>query len=154
MCNEREESIWFINQKSDGLAGDTITVSASDGICTTSNTVYTKNDHDEGGIGLNRKFDPELVGDIDRIYRANWNLPEYLPFRECIRMGIQDGIVAGRKSASGIIAEKDRQIADAKSDAEHWKNAFVGLLAKCREGMEVFEFIAKLVHVGNSTKDE
>jgi hypothetical protein len=118
--------------------------------------MYTKADHADGGIGLNRKFEPTLVNDIDKVYNDKWNLPEYIPFRECIKMGIQDGIVAGKKVASDfygkLLADKVKEVEDARSEIMHWKNAFKGLLIKCREGVEAFEFISKVVHLDNQYK--
>lgn len=172
MCNEREESIWYIknddknDDKNDTDVG-TNTSTDSDGCgyitvndgaewCTTlsASNMYTKQDHDDGGVGLNRKFDPSLVGAIDDIFSSKWDLPEYLPFRECVKMGIQDGIIAGRKIAADILGEKNRQIEEAKKDAERWQNAFKGLLLKCREGVEAFEFISKVVHLGSQAKEK
>jgi hypothetical protein len=158
MSNDREESVWYINNKgNDGISADTnpyITISDYNGwsSAVTASNIYTKSDHDDGGIGLNRTFDTELVDDIDRIYRDHWDLPEYLPFRECVKMGIQDGIKAGRKVAKDILAGKDKEIETAKAETEHWKNAFKGLLIKCREGVEAFEFISKVVHLDNQAK--
>lgn len=118
-------------------------------VSTTSN-LYSKDDHDNGGIGLNRKFDATLVDTIDRVFGENWNLPEYLPFRECIKMGIQDGIEAGMKRASDkygkLVADKNKQITDLESEVKRWKDAFRGLLKKCQDGVEAFDFISKVVH--------
>lgn len=178
MCNEREDMVWFVHAGNEGDVKkseiDTKTEVETavkdafgrlgtdcqgklefrdviDARCVSvTPNLYSKDDHDNGGVGLNRKFDVTLVDTIDRVFGENWNLPEYLPFRECIKMGIQDGIEAGMKRASDkydkLVADKNRQIADLESESKRWKNAFRGLLKKCQDGVEAFDFISKVVH--------
>jgi hypothetical protein len=167
MCNEREDSVWYISP--DGKASttavdnDVFVTTNPDDTCISWDTAglvashaYTKEDHNDGGVGLNRKFDPELVSEIDRVYQGHWSLPEYLPFRECVKMGIQDGMVAGMKLAedkyNAIIAEKDSEIKRLAGEASRWKNAFSGLVDKCRTGIEAFEFIMQVAHCGKDKK--
>ena len=120
------------------------------GCVSITSNLYSKDDHDNGGVGLNRKFDATLVDTIDRVFCENWNLPEYLPFRECIKMGIQDGIEAGMKRASAkydkLVAEKNKQIVDLETEAKRWKDAFRGLLKKCQQGVEALDFISHVIH--------
>lgn len=157
MCNEREDSVWFIHAKPDadnGLAVgqasgvDTIAVTQDDDgiVSITVDNMYTKNDHATNGV--NRKFDATLVDTIDDVYRRNWDLPEYLPFRECVKMGIQDGIEAGMKRASAkydkVIADKNKQIIELEAEAKRWRDAFKGLLNKCQQGVEALDFISTL----------
>lgn len=129
---------------------DVIMTTNDTGYVSITSNLYSKDDHDNGGVGLKRKFDVTLVDTIDRVFGENWNLPEYLPFRECIKMGIQDGIEAGMKRASDkydkLVADKNKQIADLESEVKRWKNAFRGLLKKCQDGVEAFDFISKIVH--------
>ncbi len=159
MCNEREDAVWFIHAKptvdngvtvDQGSEVNTIAVdSASDGLVSlTIDNMYTKDDHATRGV--NRKFDATLVDTIDEVYRCNWDLPEYLPFRECVKMAIQDGIEAGMKRASAkydqVIADKNKKILELNVEAERWRDAFKGLLDKCRQGVEALDFISKVVH--------
>ena len=159
MCNEREDAVWFIHAKpavDNGLQAsnvkmeDTITVmSNDDGLMSwTVDKMYTKNDHATSGV--NRKFDATLVDTIDEVYRAHWDLPEYLPFRECVKMGIQDGIEAGMKRASAkyekVLAGKNKQLIEMEAEAKRWKDAFRGLLNKCQQGVEALDFISHVVH--------
>ena len=149
MCNEREDAVWFIhvNQVSGSQndAGETVAVMPDMGTVTmpVEDIMYTKNDHATSGV--NRKFDATLVDTIDEVYRRNWDLPEYLPFRECIKMGIQDGIEAGMKRAS---AKYDKVLADKSKImiAKRWKDAFRGLLQKCQQGVEALDFISRVIH--------
>ena len=159
MCNEREDSVWFIHAKpgaDNGLAVgqasgvDTIAVNQDDD-CIVSFTVdnmYTKDDHATSGV--NRKFDATLVDTIDEVYRRNWDLPEYLPFRECVKMGIQDGIEAGMKRASAkydkVLADKNKIMIELEAEAKRWKDAFSGLLKKCQQGVEALDFISRVIH--------
>lgn len=157
MCNEREDSVWFIHAKPDadnGLAVgqasgvDTIVVNQDDDgiVSITVDNMYTKNDHATNGV--NRKFAANLVDTIDEVYRRNWDLPEYLPFRECVKMAIQDGIEAGMKRASAkydkAIADKNKQILELEAEAKRWKDAFRGLMHKCQQGVEALDFISSL----------
>lgn len=159
MCNEREDAVWFIHAKpavdnkvtvDQGSEVNTIAVDqASDGLVSlTVDNMYTKDDHATRGV--NRKFDATLVDTIDEVYRCNWNLPEYLPFRECVKMAIQDGIEAGMKRASAkydkVIADKNKQILDLEAEAKRWRGAFKGLLDKCRQGVEALDFISMVIH--------
>ena len=159
MCNEREDSVWFIHAKPDadnGLAVgqasgvDTIAVNQDDDgiVSITVDNMYTKNAHATNGV--NRKFAANLVDTIDEVYRRNWDLPEYLPFRECVKMAIQDGIEAGMKRASAksdkVIAEKNKKILELEAEAKHWRDAFGGLLGKCRQGVEALDFISGVIH--------
>lgn len=154
MCNEREDTEWFIhaNQSSRSPADavcDTVTFMPDDGAVTwTVANMYTKNDHATSGV--NRKFDATLVDTIDEVYRCYWDLPEYLPFRECVKMGIQDGIEAGIKRASAkydkVIADKNKQILELEAEAKRWKDAFRGLLNKCQQGVEALDFISRVIH--------
>lgn len=159
MCNEREDAVWFIHAKpavdnglSVGQASgvETIAVNpADDGLVSlTVDNMYTKNDHATSGV--NRKFDATLVDTIDEVYRRNWDLPEYLPFRECVKMGIQDGIEAGMKRASAkydkVVADKNKQIIELEAEAKRWRDAFKGLLNKCQQGVEALDFISRVIH--------
>ena len=159
MCNEREDSVWFIHAKPDadnGLAVgqasgvDTIAVNQDDDgiVSITVDNMYTKNAHATNGV--NRKFAANLVDTIDEVYRRNWDLPEYLPFRECVKMAIQDGIEAGMKRASAkydkVIAEKNKKILELEAEAKRWRDAFKGLLNKCQQGVEALDFISKVIH--------
>ena len=159
MCNEREDSVWFIHAKpgaDNGLAVgqasgvDTIAVNQDDDVIVsfTVDNMYTKDDHATSGV--NRKFDATLVDTIDEVYRRNWDLPEYLPFRECVKMGIQDGIEAGMKRASAkydkVVADKNKQILELEAEAKCWKDAFRGLLNKCQQGVEALDFISRVIH--------
>lgn len=177
MCNEREDAVWIIHGKTnnenavDGPKSDktghisvagtitggttdsyvTLSKIADSGVCYNSITVdsmYTKNDHATSGV--NRKFDATLVDTVDEVFRRYWDLPEYLPFRECVKMGIQDGIEAGMKRASAkyddVVSKKNAQIIELENERNRWKNAFRGLLLKCREGIDAIDFIAKVVH--------
>jgi hypothetical protein len=164
MCNEKETSAWFIHgagiaNKSPGFVendkeGKILTIDDNTGVLsTTVSSVYSKDDHATSGV--NRKFEATLVDTIDEVYRSNWNLPEYLPFRECIKMSIQDGIEAGMKRAAAgydkKIAEKDKVIQDLTAEAERWKNVFTELVKKCRAGIDALDFISRVVH-GSSGK--
>jgi hypothetical protein len=180
MCNEREDSVWFIHAGNDGdvkksetdtkaevmkagkdafgLPGmtdqeklecyDALMADKDTGWVSTTSNLYTKDDHATSGV--NRKFDATLVDTIDEVYRRNWDLPEYLPFRECVKMGIQDGIQAGMRRASAkydkVITEKNKKILELESEAKHWRDAFGGLLGKCRQGVEALDFISGLIH--------
>lgn len=159
MCNEREDSVWFIHAKpgaDNGLAVgqasgvDTIAVNQDDdGIVSfTVDNMYTKDDHATSGV--NRKFDATLVDTIDEVYRRNWDLPEYLPFRECVKMGIQDGIEAGMKRASAkydkVLADKNKIMIELEAEAKRWKDAFSSLLKKCQQGVEALDFISRVIH--------
>lgn len=159
MCNEREDAMWFIHAKpaaGNGLAAgqasgvDTIVVNPKDDglVSLTVDKMYTKDDHATSGV--NRKFDATLVDTIDEVYRRYWDLPEYLPFRECVKMGIQDGIEAGMKRASAnydkVISDKNKQIVELETEAKHWKDAFCGLLKKCQQGVEALDFISRVIH--------
>lgn len=159
MCNEREDTVWFIHTKpavdNGEAAGQvsgvgTIAVNpADDGLVSLSvDNMYTKNDHATSGV--NRKFDATLVDTIDEVYRRNWDLPEYLPFRECVKMGIQDGIEAGMKRASAkydqVIADKNKQLDELSGEVKRWKDAFRGLLKKCQDGIEALDFVSRVVH--------
>ena len=153
MCNEREDAVWFIHANqvsgSQNDAGETVAVMPNmDTVTLSVDNMYTKNDHATSGV--NRKFDATLVDTIDEVYRRNWDLPEYLPFRECVKMGIQDGIEAGMKRASAkydkLIADKDRQILELEAEAKRWKDAFRGLLNKCQQGVEALDFISRVIH--------
>ena len=174
MCNEREDAVWIIHGKTNNenavdamksdKAGhisvtDTITSGIADSCVTldkiakcydtiTVDNMYTKNDHATSGV--NRKFDATLVDTIDEVYRRNWDLPEYLPFRECVKMGIQDGIEAGMKRASAkydkVVADKNKQIIELEAEAKRWRDAFKGLLNKCQQGVEALDFISRVIH--------
>lgn len=159
MCNEREDTVWFIHTKPTVDNGEaagqvsgvgTIAVNpADDGLVSLSvDNMYTKNDHATSGV--NRKFDATLVDTIDEVYRRNWDLPEYLPFRECVKMGIQDGIEAGMKRAGAkydqVIADKNKQLAELSDEVKRWKDAFRGLLKKCQDGIEALDFVSRVVH--------
>ena len=177
MCNEREDAVWIIHGKTnnenavdgpksdktghisatgtftDGITDSYVTLSkiAGSGVFCNSITVdnmYTKNDHATSGV--NRKFDATLVDTIDEVYRRNWDLPEYLPFRECIKMGIQDGIEAGMKRASAkydkVLADKSKIMIELEAEAKRWKDAFRGLLQKCQQGVEALDFISRVIH--------
>ena len=153
MCNEREDAVWFIhaNQVSGSQtdAGETVAVMPDIGAATLSvDSMYTKNDHATSGV--NRKFDATLVDTIDEVYRNNWDLPEYLPFRECVKMGIQDGIEAGMKRACAkydkLVADKNKQILELEAEAKRWRDAFKGLLNKCQQGVEALDFISRVIH--------
>lgn len=154
MCNEREDAVWFIHANqvsgSQNDAGETVAVMPDMGTVTmpVEDIMYTKNDHATSGV--NRKFDATLVDTIDEVYRRNWDLPEYLPFRECVKMGIQDGIEAGIKRASAkydkVIADKNKQILELEVEAKRWKDAFSGLLKKCQQGVEALDFISRVIH--------
>ena len=167
MCNEREDSVWFIhtNQSVDN-GGSAISkndqydnyiqlssVGGSAVSFSVSNNMFTKDDHATSGV--NRKIDATLVDTIDEVYRKNWDLPEYLPFRECLKMGIQDGIEAGMKRSSvkyeAKISEKNKQLLEMENECKRWRNAFMGLLGKCREGIDALDFISRVVH-GSSGK--
>ena len=99
MCNERESSEWSIrvngtDTDSTDCSNGTVHISdLSDSLITCNNTddwnvslcasnIYTKNDHAESGV--NRKFDATLVDSVDMVYRAAWDPPESMPFREHI----------------------------------------------------------------------
>ena len=159
MCNEREDAVWFIHAKP--TVDNKVTVDQDSGVSTiavnpsddglvslTVDNMYTKNDHATSGV--NRKFDATLVDTIDEVYCRNWNLPEYLPFRECVKMAIQDGIQAGMKRASAeydkVIADKNKKILELNVEAERWRDAFKGLLDKCRQGVEALDFISRVIH--------
>lgn len=153
MSNERDDAVWFIHANqvsgSQNDAGETVAVMPNmDTVTLSVDNMYTKNDHATSGV--NRKFDATLVDTIDEVYRRNWDLPEYLPFRECVKMGIQDGIEAGMKRASAkydkLIADKDRQILELEAEAKRWKDAFRGLLNKCQQGVEALDFISRVIH--------
>ena len=161
MCNEREDSVWFIHANptdKNAIGGvpqidesTTIVGIAPDDSAITSltvNNIFTKDEH--AGAGVNRKFDATLVDTIDEVYRANWDLPEYAPFRECIKRSIQDGIEAGMKRASNEcekkLNEKDKRIQELNLEAERWKTVFTELVQKCREGINAFDFISRVVH--------
>ena len=153
MSNERDDAVWFIHANqvsgSQNDAGETVVVMPNmDTVTLSVDNMYTKNDHATSGV--NRKFDATLVDTIDEVYRRNWDLPEYLPFRECVKMGIQDGIEAGMKRASTkydkLIADKDRQILELEAEAKRWKDAFRGLLNKCQQGVEALDFISRVIH--------
>lgn len=159
MCNEREDTVWFIHAKpavDNGLAVDqtsgvdTIAETPTEGIfkSTIVDNMYSKNDHATSGV--NRKFDANLMDAIDDVYRCNWDLPEYLPFRECIKMSIQDGIEAGMKRASvryaKVIDDKNKKLDELATEAKRWKDAFKGLLNKCQQGVEALDFISKVIH--------
>lgn len=159
MCDEREDSVWFIHVKpavDNGLAAgqascaETIAVNpVDDGLVSlTVGNRYTKNDHATSGV--NRKFDATLVDTIDEVYRRNWDLPEYLPVRECVKMGIQDGIEAGMKRASAkydkVLADKNKIMIELEAEAKRWKDAFSGLLKKCQQGVEALDFISRVIH--------
>ena len=161
MCNEREEGVWFIHaginpeEKStiSGVSPDKTTIMASSGDdCSTAFTmnVYTKDDHKDGGVGLNRKFDPALVDDIEQVFQSKWNLPEYLPFRECVKMAIQDGIVAGMEKAANkyepILDGKDKRIQGLHEQVKFWRNSFRTLVSKCKDAVHAFDFISAVVH--------
>jgi len=165
MCNEKETPAWFIHgaeiaNKTNGIAendkeGKILVIDDDTGVLsTTVNGVYTKDDHATSGV--NRKFDATLVDTIDEVYRSNWNLPEYLPFRECIKMSIQDGIEAGMKRAAAgydkKIAEKDKVIQELTAEAERWKNVFTELVKKCRAGIDALDFISRVVHGSSGQK--
>ena len=180
MCDEREDSVWVIHAGNDGdvkksetdtktevmktvkdafgLPGmtdqeklecyDAFIADNDIGWVSTTSNLYTKDDHATSGV--NRKFDATLVDTIDEVYRRNWDLPEYLPFRECIKMGIQDGIEAGMKRASTkydkLVADKNRQITELEAEVKRWKDAFRGLLQKCQQGVEALDFISRVIH--------
>jgi hypothetical protein len=180
MRNEREDSVWFIHAGNDGDAKksetdtkaevmkavkdafgrpvmnaqeklefcDAIMADNDTGWVSTTSNLYTKDDHATSGV--NRKFDATLVDTIDEVYRRNWDLPEYLPFRECVKMGIQDGIQAGMKRASAkydkVIADKNKQIIELEAEAKRWRDAFKGLLNKCQQGVEALDFISRVIH--------
>ena len=153
MCNEREDAVWFIHANqvsgSQSDAGETVAVMPDMGTVTLSvDNMYTKNDHATSGV--NRKFDATLVDTIDEVYRSHWDLPEYLPFRECVKMGIQDGIEAGMKRASTkydkLIADKNKRLGELEAEAKRWKDAFRGLLNKCQQGVEALDFISRVIH--------
>ena len=164
MCNEKETPAWFIhgaeiaNKNTEPVKndkeGNILVIDDDTGVVsTTVSSVYSKDDHAMSGV--NRKFDATLVDTIDEVYRRNWNLPEYLPFRECIKMSIQDGIDAGMKRAAAgydkKIAEKDKVIQDLATEADRWKNVFTELVKKCRAGIDALDFISRVVH-GSSGK--
>lgn len=153
MCNEREDAVWFIHANqvsgSQSDAGETVAVMPDMGTVTLSmDNMYTKNDHATSGV--NRKFDATLVDTIDEVYRSHWDLPEYLPFRECVKMGIQDGIEAGMKRPSTkydkLIADKNKRLVELEAEAKRWKDAFRGLLNKCQQGVEALDFISRVIH--------
>lgn len=154
MCNEREDAVWFIHANqvsgSQNDAGETVAVMPDMGTVTiqVEDIMYTKNDHATSGV--NRKFDATLVDTIDEVYRSHWDLPEYLPFRECIKMGIQDGIEAGMKRASAkydkVLADKSKIMIELEAEAKRWKDAFRGLLQKCQQGVEALGFISRVIH--------
>lgn len=153
MSNERDDAVWFIHANqvsgSQNDAGETVAVMPDMGTVTLSvDNMYTKNDHATSGV--NRKFDATLVDTIDEVYRSHWDLPEYLPFRECVKMGIQDGIEAGMKRASAkydkVIANKNKQILELEAEAKRCKDAFRGLLNKCQQGVEALDFISRVIH--------
>lgn len=178
MCNERENGVWYIHGSTtagcvDNKSGTPITAdgagnttiaskpAASDSLfilndnnqsatisCTTA--FYSKDEHDEKGVGSRRCFDATLVDDIDRVFKSKWALPEYLPFREMVKMAIQDGIIAGMERAANkyepMLDGKDKDIAKLKEEVSFWRRSFSGLLRKCKEGVEAFEFISKVVH--------
>lgn len=154
MCNEREDAVWFIHANqvsgSQNDAGETVAVMPDMGTVTiqVQDIMYTKNDHATSGV--NRKFDATLVDTIDEVYRRNWDLPEYLPFRECIKMGIQDGIEAGMKRASAkydkVLADKSKIMIELEAEAKRWKDAFRSLLQKCQQGVEALDFISRVIH--------
>ena len=165
MCNERETSGWFIHgaeiaNKNTAFVESNkeehiLTIDDDTGVVSaTVSGVYSKDDHAMSGV--NRKFEATLVDTIDEVYRRNWNLPEYLPFRECIKMSIQDGIEAGMKRAADgynkKIAEKDKVIQDLNVEAERWKNVFTELVKKCRAGIDALDFISRVVHGSSGTK--
>lgn len=154
MCNEREDAVWFIHANqvsgSQNDAGETVAVMPDMGTVTiqVEDIMCTKNDHATSGV--NRKFDATLVDTIDEVYRRNWDLPEYLPFRECVKMGIQDGLEAGMKLACAkydkLVADKNRQITELEAEVKRWKDAFRGLLQKCQQGVEALNFISRVIH--------
>ena len=159
MCNEREDSVWFIHAKPDadnGLAVGQVsgvgTIAMDQAYAGTvsiaADNMYTKNDHATSGV--NRKFDATLVDTIDEVYRRHWDLPEYLPVRECVKMGIQDGIEAGMKRASAkydkVLADKNKIMIELEAEAKRWKDAFSGLLKKCQQGVEALDFISRVIH--------
>ncbi len=174
MCNEREEGVWFIHAGENAQKtittqsdGESVTIARSDcdwkdGVTVTAN-VYSKDVHHDAGVGLNRKFDATLVEDIDRVFRSKWNLPEYLPFRECVKMAIQDGIIAGMEKAAdkyeAQIDEKNKRIEAIRKQVVFWRNSFSTLLTKCKDGVHAFEqlsdvltFISKVVHHGENNQ--
>lgn len=153
MSNERDDAVWFIHANqvsgSQNDSGETVAVMPDMGTVTLSvDNMYTKDDHATSGV--NRKFDATLVDTIDEVYRSHWDLPEYLPFRECVKMGIQDGIEAGMKRASAkydkVIADKNKKILELEAEAKRWKDAFRGLLNKCQQGVEALDFISRVIH--------
>jgi len=167
MCNEREDSMWYIhaNQSVDNGDSatvkndqyDTIELTSSGGSINSlalSDNVFTKDDYATSGV--NRKIDVKLVDIIDEVYRKNWDLPAYLPFRECLKMSIQDGIKAGMKRSSveyeSKISEKNAQLIEMENECKRWRNAFMGLLSKCREGIDALDFISRIVHGSNGKK--
>ena len=180
MCNERENGVWYIHgAKSAGCAdnksGTPITGGCADKTtiseesvksdsslailydnnqtatisCTTA--FYSKDEHDENGVGSQRCFDTTLIDDIDRAFKSKWALPEYLPFREMVKMAIQDGIIAGMERAAKkyepMLDGKDKEITKLNEELSFWRRSFTGLLRKCKEGVEAFEFISKVVHL-------
>jgi hypothetical protein len=165
MCNEREDAVWSIHAKpavdnglsvgqASGVETIVINPANNDIVSLTVNNMYTKNDHATSGV--NRKFDATLVDAIDEVYHRNWDLPEYLPFRECVKMGIQDGIVDGMKRASTkydkVIADKNKQLVEMAEEAKRWKDAFRGLLNKCQQGVEALDFISRVIHGSGGKK--
>ena len=180
MCNEREDSVWFIHAGNDGGVKKSETdtkakvmkavkdafgrpemndqeklecynafiADIDNGWVSTTPNPYTKNDHATSGV--NRKFDATLVDTIDEVYRSHWDLPEYLPVRECVKMGIQDGIEAGMKRASAkydkVLADKNNIMLELEAEAKRWKDAFSGLLKKCQQGVEALDFISRVIH--------
>lgn len=180
MCDEREDSVWVIHAGNDGdvkksetdtkaevmkavkdafgLPGmtdqgkleccDVLMADNDTGWVSSASIPYTKNDHATSGV--NRKFDATLVDTIDEVYRSHWDLPEYLPVRECVKMGIQDGIEAGMKRASAkydkVLADKNKIMIELEAEAKRWKDAFSGLLKKCQQGVEALDFISRVIH--------
>ena len=158
MCNEREDGVWFIHAspKSSGICGigtndDRIITTCSDGwTSATVSNVHTKDEHADCGVGANRKFDVSLVEDIDRVFGEKWSMPEYLPFRECIRMAIQDGIHTGMANAT---RKYEKMLDEKEKKVQYWKNAFTTLLTKCKDGVQAYDqlvgvlgFISKVIH--------
>lgn len=166
MCNEREDSVWFIHggktdeqNKVSVNSDNTISLSYNPdawSTCAITNSIYTKDEHASAGVGLNRKFDTALVADVDKVFQSKWEMPEYLPFRECIKMAIQDGIVAGMERAAGkyepMLDEKDTQIKGLEEKVEFWKGSFSKLYEKCRQGIAAFEFIRKVINMSTDHK--
>ena len=166
MCNEKEGRKWFvdigkpaINELRESTHNDTtdalaLAMCPATAWAPKAGWVPDTSMHDDSGVGNNRKFDPAMVADVDKVYLEHWNQPEYLPFRECIKMAIQDGIIAGTKRTRDkyepVIAQKNARIEELHRSESMWRISHKIIQEKCKEGLQIFDFLSDLAKAGTS----